>query len=200
MLQNIICEGIDRLGKSTLIENIQHRLGFFTVIHYQRPKSLGFYTNQVGTDLQAQRYQEDSFIEMFKLLGSDARIILDRAHLGEAVYSERYRGYKGDYVFELESVKNAVALSNTLLVLLVNNDPTLRLSDDGESFDWSKRDGEQADFIKAFMRSRIKHKLLINVGKDGEFLDANMIADAVVLAYKHPNSLTSLNIDDTSKL
>jgi hypothetical protein len=35
-----IIEGLDRLGKSTLIKNIQHRFGFYQVIHFGKPEIL----------------------------------------------------------------------------------------------------------------------------------------------------------------
>lgn len=188
MLQNIIIEGLDRLGKSTLIEGIQERLGFFTVVHYSKPKTLSHYVNQVGVSAAKQAYQRESFEQMFKLLSGEARLILDRAHLGEAVYAKRYRGYDGDYVFDLEGVKQLTALNNTLLVLLVNDDKELehKLVDDGDSFDWSKREEEQRDFCAAWTRSRFANKLRIGVGSKGKFVDKTWIIDSVVNAYLDP--------------
>jgi thymidylate kinase len=187
MLQNIIIEGLDRLGKSTLVSGIEERLGCFTKLHFGKPLILEHYKLAVGEPYAKEAYQRESFEQMFRVLDSEARMILDRGHLGEAVYSKRYRGYNGDYVFDLENVKHVNALTNTLLVLLVNHDKELerKLVDDGQSFDWQKRDEEQQDFIAAFNRSRIQHKLMVSVGAHGEFADKDWIADSVVKSYIH---------------
>lgn len=185
MLQNIIIEGLDRLGKSTLAEGLEQRLGCFTKLHFGKPPVLKHYELSVGAAYAKEAYQRDSFEQMFDVLESDARIMLDRAHLGEAVYAKRYRGYDGSYVFALEGVKRVKALSNTLLVLLVNDDEALErtLVDDGDSFDWTKRHEEQEDFIAAFHRSRFRHKLMLHVGQHGKFIDKEQLVYAVVSRY-----------------
>lgn len=193
---NIIIEGLDRLGKSTLAANLEHRLGCFTHIHFGKPPVLSCYLQEVGATsfnfstseaLKAKAlYQRESFKLMFKLLSGPGRFILDRAHLGEAVYAKRYRSYDGDYVFNYETIEHGNALANTLLVLLVNYDPKLeeRLVDDGQSFDWSKRKEEQDDFISAFNRSRFVNKLLLPVGNGaGEFINAELLTDLVTIKY-----------------
>lgn len=191
-LKHIIVEGLDRIGKSTLIEGLQQELGYFTVIHYSKPKVLKACMR--SSELNPRFvYQQASFNSMFKLLNGDAPIMLDRAHLGESVYAKRYRGYDGDYVFDMENVKNAEALEKTLLILLVNDDRCLEsaLVDDGDSFDWTKRDEEQKDFKAAFERSRFANKLMINVGFGsrnpwlGKFFDKDEILLEAVAAFKN---------------
>lgn len=186
MLQNIIIEGLDRLGKSTLIAEIEKQLGCFTKLHYGKPPVLQCYSLLVGPKHAKEAYQRDSFAQMFALLESGAKLILDRAHLGEAVYAKRYRGYDGDYVFDYEDYSRSKALSNTLLVLLVNNDQELerKLVDDGESFDWHRRAEEQQDFIAAFNRSRFVNKLKLDVGANGSFIERDALAAKVIDAYR----------------
>lgn len=183
---NIIIEGLDRLGKSTLAANLEHKLGCFTHVHFGKPPALELYVKEVGALKAKERYQRESFKLMFKLLAGPGRLLLDRGHLGEAVYAKRYRNYDGDYVFDYETIENGDALTNTLLVLLVNYDARLeeRLVDDGESFDWTKRKEEQEDFIAAFNRSRIVNKVLIPVGNgSGQFINADLIANLVAIKY-----------------
>lgn len=185
MLQNLILEGLDRLGKSTLASEIEARLGCFTKLHFGKPPTLKYYEMAVGPTSAMEAYQRDSFEQMFTLLDSDARLLLDRAHLGESVYAKRYRGYDGDYVFELESVKHVNALSNTLLVLLVNFDTELErtLVDDGDSFDWSRRAEEQDDFNLAFNKSRFRNKLRLQVGSNGAFIDKHVLVNRIIEQY-----------------
>lgn len=193
MLQNLIVEGLDRLGKSTLLHTIENKLGCFTKLHFGKPPSLEHYQTASPITVvttsntvciqhigEKERYQRDSFKQMFSLLEVGSSIMLDRAHLGEAVYANRYRSYDGNYVFEYEAASTAI--SNTLLVLLVNHDHALeqKLVDDGESFDWTKRAEEQDDFITAFNRSRMHHKMILPVGKNGAFVEKDALANAVI--------------------
>lgn len=172
MQKSFIIEGIDRLGKSTLIEGIQNRLGYFQVIHYQKPKRLKCYRDVSESDA-LQMYQRSAFSAMFQILGSGAPIILDRAHLGEMVYAPIYRGYSGSYVLDLERSCCANAtLGHVRMILLTENfDISAHFVDDGESFDVLKRRQEQDLFIDAFNKSVITDKRIICVTdpKTGNF-------------------------------
>ncbi len=198
-MRNVVIEGVDRLGKSTLIEGLLNTLGHFEVIHYQKPLLLDCYVDYAkrcnptnGDPLKQfdwtgdalRHYQVQSFTNMFHLLGGPGNLILDRAHLGEAVYAHRYRGYSGDYVFELE--KNFPdALDQTLLVLLVTGKFDF-IQDDGQSFDFSKKEEEQADFMAAWKRSAFPHKMYIYVDdRKGGFRPKEEILESVVHAL-HP--------------
>lgn len=163
MIDQFLIEGVDQLGKSTLIKNILNQLGYFTVIHHQRPQYLEYY----GGDAQiaAQRYQNEVFNAMFQLLDSGARLIFDRAHLGEAVYAPRYRNYSGDYIFAHEENRD---LSKCRLILLTTSDFSF-IQDDGKSLDFSKKEEEQNDFIDAFNRSKIKDKVLVDISNGQGF-------------------------------
>lgn len=174
MKPNIIIEGVDRLGKDTLINSLLNKLGYFQVVHYQKPAKLDFYSN----DLRA--YQEASFNQMFNML-SIGGMLLNRAHLGEVVYSPRYRGYDGSYALELEGEYPA-ALENSLLVLLTASswDP---ITDDGLSFNFDKKSEEQQDFISAFNRSMIRDKLIIDVTTNNQFKPRDEILREVLDAY-----------------
>lgn len=107
---------------------------------------------------------------MFKLMLSakenNINIIFNRSHLGETIYSPLYRGYSGDYVFDIE--KNYVNdLRKNLYLITFINDPDIILSrDDGKSF-YKDAEGVKAEvngFQRAHRLSKIKNKLLINVG------------------------------------
>jgi len=213
MIKNLIIEGIDRLGKDSLISNIQHELGFFQVIHYEKPKLLDIYYRDSIKKLNGfnpddpllkeksivanalMNYQTDSFKEMFELLGSRSKLIMNRAHLGEWVYSLRYRNYSGTYVFgmekEFQEAGNKFA-DNTLLVLLTTTDFGF-IKDDGLSLDFNKKEEEQKDFLLGFHRSVIKNKLLIDVsnGKGG-YRSYGQILDQVVSGFKYGTGRTIL--------
>jgi hypothetical protein len=172
---NIIIEGVDRLGKGTLIAGLKANLGATVHLHYQKPELLKHYIDMVEADgkwpetaahhlkCEAQRlYQLDSFSHMFHMLDNvEFGLILDRAHLGEMVYAPRYRNYCGDYVLELEK-RTCVSITKDVLVLLMSSDMSF-LEDDGLSFDFNAKESEQDDFIAAFAKSAYKNKIQIDI-------------------------------------
>lgn len=166
-----LVEGLDRLGKSTLIQGIIDRLGYHDVIHYSKPRVLGAYAHQASVDTQVSTpqalwlYQRASFENLFNLCDSKAKLIFDRAHLGEFVYSPLYRGYDGSYVFDLELQHNLHQRTDVRLLLLTENlERSTHFVDDGQSLGpVEKRLEEQVMFIKAFHRSHLVDKRVINV-------------------------------------
>jgi nicotinamide riboside kinase len=166
----IIC-GVDRLGKSSLVQGLQDKLGYHLVLHYEKPKLLDVYADIYDENKHALRqYQEQSFINMFKVLGTNANIICDRAHLGEFVYAP-YRGYDGSYVFKMEKEHDFDGpgfTSTTKLILLTTSNWDI-INDDGNSIDFSRRQEEQELFKNAVGKSIIRNKVIIDVhnGKGG---------------------------------
>lgn len=169
--QAYIIEGIDRLGKDTLIANLQRALGHHFVLHFSKPQALPCY----GSDLK--KYQSESFTHGFRVLNAiennqyiDWKMptIFNRFHLGEAVYADLYRGYKGDYVFTLENRFQAEKLEKTKLILLTTSDFSF-IQDDGESFDFSKKEQEQEIFKNAFAKSSFPNKAIIDVSANGAY-------------------------------
>lgn len=172
-INKYLIEGLDRLGKDTLINGILNARGFHQVIHYSKPAILNCYepcpTGMTAKEMVSsalREYQERSFRTMFSLL-RDAKyspLICNRAHLGECVYAPLYRSYAGDYVFDLERSFDMGQNHNTRLVLLVEDFKVSKhFVDDGESFDITKREQEQEMFIAAFHRSIIPDKRIICV-------------------------------------
>ena len=182
-MDKFILEGIDFLGKDTLAQNIQHKLGFHQVIHYTKPLVLKAYEVPFLIDARREhasqeQYQRESFRTMFKLLNSDIRLILNRAHLGECVYAPLYRGYSGDYIFELEKRANMGYNEDVRLILLVETFGTNAIRDDGLSLGpLENRIREQDMFIDAFVRSIIPNKRMIAVTNDVGYRDTQDILD-----------------------
>lgn len=162
-------EGIDKIGKSLLIEGIQQQLGYFQVIHFGKPRRLQAYANSIAqipvdADPQLYNYQQVSFRNSMKLSQSGARIVFDRWHLGECVYAPLYRKYSGDYVFQLEKKIGLDQTNFVRLILLVEDfSCSCHFVSDGNSFDDAKRKEEQGLFIEAFNKSIIRDKRIICV-------------------------------------
>jgi thymidylate kinase len=168
-------EGLDRLGKSTLIEGIRNKLGYYEVIHFAKPQKLEAYTRVApiaGVPPGGQgvfTYQRESFLNSMLLARSGARIIFDRWHIGEAVYAPMYRGYSGDYVFQQEVDTGLVDTNNARLILLWEDFKVARhFVDDGESLGAiENREEEQERFFAAFEKSNIRDKRMICVTDQG---------------------------------
>ena len=167
MIRSYIIDGLDRLGKSTVIQGIQDKLGFFQVIHYEKPKLLKCFdelSKKIGVP-PLKMYQEESFSEMFAILNSSASVILDRAHIGECVYAPLYRNYSGDYIFALEKMFSMERNTQVRMILLTEDFASSKhFDDDGKSLGTAdKREEEQKLFIEAFEKSIIPNKKIICV-------------------------------------
>ena len=164
----IIIEGIDRIGKDTLISNIIETFGYYSVVHFKPPALSKVYDNiKVGKNedenikMRKFLFQRDSFDEMFKLIRSNAKLIFNRSHLGEFVYSSMYRKYPGNYIYQIEK-ENSDILSNIYLILLTTSNFSI-LENDGKSLDWNNKELEQRLFVDGFSRSNISNKIIIDV-------------------------------------
>lgn len=173
---NYVIEGLDRLGKNCLIDGLQNALGFKQVIDFGKPKKLDAYDG----DLRV--YQHQSFKHAMMMLATYPNLIFNRSWIGEAVYAEMYRGYSGDYVFELERRNNMAQCRSTKLILLTEDfSVSKHFVSDGESFDDSKRQEEQDRFISAYNKSSLPDKQIVNVtAVDGNFRDAHAILAEVL--------------------
>lgn len=190
MSKLIIIEGTDNVGKDTQQNLIIEKLNdlVFHKIHYS---SLPF-----KADVEKHfTYSSTMYDDMFKLMLSakekNINIIFNRSHLGETVYGPLYRNYSGDYVFDIE--KNYVnELRNELYLITLTNDPhTIWNRDDGKSF-YKNEEGIRAEvegFTRAHRLSKIKNKLMLNVGT----ASADEISNIIIDFLSHFNSIINLD-------
>lgn len=163
--RKLLLEGLDRLGKDTLVQGILHKHGYHEVLHFSKPIGLDVYL-QENSLTALRRYQEDGFRNLFQILQApDAKVICNRAHIGECVYAPLYRGYSGDYVFEIERSHGADKLTDARLILLTEDfESSDHFVDDGQSLgDVGKRRHEQDLFLAAFERSVFTDKRIVCV-------------------------------------
>lgn len=170
--QVYIIEGLDRLGKSTLIEGIRDKLGYYEVIHFSKPPKVPTaYTGLspikgVPAGMEGvYTLQRESFLNAMLLARSGARVIFDRSWVGEAVYAPMYRGYSGDYVFQQE-LDTGLADTNCARLILLWEDFEVakHFVDDGESLGKIEdRQEQQWRFMAEFEKSNIRDKRLICV-------------------------------------
>ena len=164
MSKLIIIEGCDNTGKDTQQNLIIKKLNdlVFQKLHYS---SIPLKDSDAHI-----KYSSKLYDDMFKLMlfakDNNINAIFNRSHIGETVYSPFYRGYSGDYVFDIES-KYVNELKDDLYLITLVNDPEIILSrDDGKSYYQNTKDIEKevTQFKRAHRQSKIKNKLLINIG------------------------------------
>jgi thymidylate kinase len=160
----IIIEGMDRCGKDTQIGLIQKKFKneTFHVFHYAK---VPFKTQGDHINYNTRLYK-DMFLVMFESLGSKRNFIFNRSHLGESVYSPRYRGYDGDYVFDIEKSYVNTMKDQLIMIVLVNTPEILLEREDGNSLA-NKIDDviyEREAFIRGYEKSGIQNKKLIECG------------------------------------
>lgn len=175
----IILEGPDNCGKSTqaslIIKNLDHLT--FHKLHYS---SLPFDSDQ------SRYYSSIMYRQMFammeKLKFTKTNLIFDRSHLGESVYSDLYRGYSGDYVFDIENGYVNSLKNHLYLITLINNHNIIADRDDGKST-YSNTDDietEVRSFMESHKKSNINNKLLVDVGNMDENEVNKMIVDFII--------------------
>jgi len=193
MSKFIIIEGTDNVGKDTqqdlIIKNMSDHV--FHKLHYS---SLPFKDDK---DKHAS-YSKELYETMFQLMMKtklankpgdlDINLIFNRSHLGETVYSPLYRGYSGDYVFDIEKKFTKALREDLYLITLVNDPHTILKRDDGKSFYGNEEEikAEVDGFTRAHRKSTIKNKLLVNVGTMSAIEVSNILVDFLA----HENTIT----------
>ena len=137
-------------------------------------------------------YSKKMYEDMFKMMvlckDQDINIIFNRSHLGESIYSPLYRGYSGDYVFDIEKGFVNTLRENLYLITLTNDPHTIWSRDDGKSF-YKNEEGIKAEvdgFQRAHRLSKIKNKLLLNVGT----MSADEVSKIIIEFLSHENTIT----------
>ena len=187
MSKFIIIEGTDNTGKDTqqnlIIEKLNNLI--FHKVHYS---SLPF-KNDIDKHTS---YSKQMYTDMFRMMNEckdkDINIIFNRSHLGESVYSPLYRGYSGDYVFDIEK-EYVNKLRENLYLITLTNDPQIIMSrDDGKSFYGNEEEvkAEVDGFNRAHRLSKIKNKLLINIGT----MSAEDVSKIIIDFLRHENTIT----------
>lgn len=95
---NLVIEGCDCVGKTTLINSIVKNCDRnFKLFHFQRPPE-----NMAVS--QVREFQKQMFFVHANYLIHDNDVIFDRYHIGELVYGKLYREYDIDYIDDLEKL------------------------------------------------------------------------------------------------
>mgnify|MGYP000712262765 CR=1 FL=1 len=164
----LIIEGMDRCGKSTLVEQLRKR--YFTgtrvlVHHSSSPPKVenpnAWEIEHYGTLLNTTLSLSDDF---------SFDVIFDRFHLGAIVYGKKYRGGNPENIY---AVENMLIRPNDRIALVLLTDWTHNIMerDDDNSIENGpdEFDETRQAFEEAFGKSIIPNKLHINIHENGGF-------------------------------
>lgn len=158
----LIIEGMDRCGKSTLINDLRRnvlRQPGLIVHHSVSPPGVQF-----KNVWELRNYRD--LIDNTE--GRD--VIFDRFHLGAYVYGTFYRGQSETIIEDIEEGKSNF-VNTTFLVMLTDYPVNIHERDDGNSIEGSLANFEETHlaFERAFDKSKIVNKMKLNITEIGGF-------------------------------
>lgn len=160
----IILEGLDRVGKTTLIKELRKTIS--------NPKVMSLSSASPPKCVDEPGWTPTHYwalmMEVSDLVSEGWTIIMDRFHIGETVYGPIYRNSETDYIWQYEETLLAHD-KDVWLITLVDNGESIIARDDGGSHE---KDAEAYDrtrmaFEASHAKSKIANKLLINITNNG---------------------------------
>lgn len=166
----LIIEGMDRCGKSTLVEHLRKR-------YFTSPNILVHHSSSPPKVDNPNAWELNHYSSLFqtsKLLVNEYfyDVIFDRFHLGAAVYGAKYRNAYPSDVYELDN-QHLLNYQDAALILLTDKPDAIASRDDGDSLEKSVDEYSQtaAAFIEAYKMSSCMNKLHINITDNGGFVN-----------------------------
>jgi len=141
---NIILEGCDCVGKSSIASNIVKLDPNYTVMKRNAVKSYTEGKSQYSADIE--------------LLNSKTNLIFDRFMYSEAVYAPIFRNYFPEYLREFEHKLS----SNNLLVLVYARPEIVKKRFDGKFIKEEQIELIMSSFFRLFDQSQIPYKTIID--------------------------------------
>jgi thymidylate kinase len=151
---NIILEGCDKVGKSSIYQIILAR-GLCTIgTHFGVPES--------------KEKAKQTYYDTLKFLNSNDGIVFDRWALGEKIYGPILRKYEPDYMDDLESK----IADHNILVLVKAHPNIVRERFDGKGIKIYQIEAVLENFWKEFLKAKYPNKFIIDT--------SNITADKAV--------------------
>ena len=164
----LIFEGIDNIGKDTVINELKKEFKC-KVIHFSSPEKFCKISTLCGLNVkEIQLLQFETKLKeacIYLESGKYAYVILNRSHIGEYVYSPLYRKSSGNWVFDLFEHQFKSILHDAIYILLTTSNFEFNIqNDDGLSHTntiYSKQI-EQAKFLETLEKTLITNKYIID--------------------------------------
>ena len=164
----LIIEGMDRCGKSTLVEQLRKR-------YFTNPKTIVHHSSSPPKVEDPNQWEITHYSSLFEhsfdlSMNQYFDIIFDRFHLGAIVYGQKYRNANPENIYAIE---NMYIHPNDEIALVLLTDWThniMERNDENSLEDGpSEFDETRIAFEEAFKRSIIPNKLHINIHENGGF-------------------------------
>lgn len=179
----LICEGGDRTGKDTLINQLCSLHSNIVKRHWSFPKG--------ETNEQKTIYQKNQFGIEFSLWANlsrpdvfpDMLMLWNRSHIGELVYGTMYRDSNPtEWVLQMESIFLMDKSPEVYLVYLYADPEFVVKEDDGKSYSAKLEDKAQEikTFHDAIDASNIMKKLKIKVNDGDKYIPQDSILQQVL--------------------
>jgi hypothetical protein len=189
-MKTLVCEGLDRCGKSLLIKQLCEYYNFdnVTIRHFTKPLK--------GKQFEGFEFQKLAFAKEFYLLQQlrdistspikfyDNILIWNRSHIGEICYGPLYRNEDINIIKEYVNKMDQKWLCNddTYLIYLYGDAEFLVTKEDGKSYSKTieEKQKELDAFEDAINFSSIKNKIKIKVNKGKDFINKDEIFQLVL--------------------
>ena len=160
-LQNIILEGCDKTGKTSIAKKLIELCPTLKYLHFTAPKNYG--------DGQKQ------YIKLIKKLNNEHGLVCDRSWLGEGVYAPLMRGYTPDYLRNLEK---SILNHNYLFLIIADENKVLKRFD-GKFIIPAQINYVLSEFKKEFDNCNVQKKFVIDTTNDNISTCVNNILNYV---------------------
>lgn len=164
----LIIEGMDRCGKSTLVEQLRKR-------YFTNPKTIVHHSSSPPKVEDPNQWEITHYSSLFEhsfdlSMNQYFDIIFDRFHLGAIVYGQKYRNANPENIYAIENMFISPT-DDIALVLLTDWTTQIIVREDDNSLESTPAefDETRAAFEEAFGRSIIPNKLHINISENGGF-------------------------------
>lgn len=161
MKYNLIIEGCDCTGKTSLIGALMKKLKYSGVIKC---------SNQPNIDV-GKFYNE----KLTKMMNQSIGVIFDRAQLSEDIYPRIMGRYQIDYMREMEKT---IKPHNVLVVLTTDN-VSIQKRFDGEYINKDQLFKIRDEYNKIFKICKFKHKILIDTSNKSSIKIAESILEYI---------------------
>lgn len=166
----LIIEGMDRCGKSTLVEHLRKR-------YFKTPDILVHHSSSPPKVENVNAWEIQHYSSLFSTSQNlvdeySYVVIFDRFHLGAAVYGAKYRNADPDDICGLDSLY-LDGYESAALILLTDYPEAIAERDDGDSLESGIEEYNETmqSFIKAYDKSSCVNKLHINITDNGGFVN-----------------------------
>jgi thymidylate kinase len=159
---NIILEGCDGVGKTSIVNELKLLLPNHELIKCSAPKDY--------------KSAKKEYKLLVKQLNNKINFILDRGLLGECVYAPIMRNYYPDYMRKLETKLN----DNTFLFLITASHDIILKRFDGKFITKEQIPLIDLMFKNEFNKCNYKHKFIL----DSSILSAKELAEKIISIIK----------------